>query len=41
MYKNKRIVKADPTLKKTLKTLYGPDDLLGTVENTDPRPFVS
>ena len=41
MYKNKRIMKADPTLKKTLKTLYGPDDLLGTVENTDPRPFVS
>ena len=33
-------MKGDSTLKKTLKTLYGPDDLLGTAESTDPRSCV-
>ena len=35
------LMKGDSTLKQTLKTLYGPDDLLGTASSTDPMSIVS
>merc|ERR1712215_160028 len=35
------VLKGDSTLKKTLKTLYGPDDLLGTAASTDPMSIVT
>ena len=34
-------MKRDSTLKKTLKTPYGPDDLLETAANTDPMSIVN
>merc|ERR1712177_39932 len=34
-------MKGDSTLKKALKTLYGPDDLLGTAASTDPMSIVT
>merc|ERR1711889_1919 len=37
----KMLMKGDSTLKQTLKTLYGPDDLLGTASSTDPMLIVS
>ena len=37
----KMIMKGDSTLKKALKTLYGPDDLLGAAASTDPMSIVS
>merc|ERR1711973_90225 len=39
--RTKMIMKGDSTLKKTLKTLYGPDDLLGTAASTDPMSIVT
>merc|ERR1712208_259523 len=39
--RTKMPMKGDSTLKKTLKTLYGPDDFLGTASSTDPMAIVS
>merc|ERR1712243_140354 len=39
--RTKMVMKGDSTLKKTLKTLYGPDDLLGTAASTDPMSIVT
>jgi len=39
--KTKMLMKGDSTLKKSIKTLYGPDDLLGTASSTDPMSIVS
>ena len=36
MHKNKNHHEDDPTLKKALKTLHGPDDLVGTTASTEP-----
>ena len=36
MHKNKNHHEDEPTLKKALKTLHGPDDLLETAASTDP-----
>ena len=41
MHKNKNHHEDEPTLKKALKTLYGPDDLLGTAASTDPVSVVT
>merc|ERR1711905_32821 len=39
--RTKMVMKGDSTLKKTLKTLYGPDVLLGTASSTDTMSIVS
>ena len=39
--RTKMLMKGDSTLKQSLKTLYGPDDLLGTASSTDPMSIVS
>ena len=39
--RTKMLMKGDSTLKKALKTLYGPDDLLGAASSTDPMSIVS
>merc|ERR1712081_152433 len=39
--RTKLVMKGDSTLKKTLKTLYGPYDLLGTAASTDPMSIVT
>ena len=41
MHKNKNHHEDEPTLKKALKTLHGPDDLLGTAASTDPVSVVT
>ena len=41
MHKNKNHHEDDPTLKKALKTLHGPDDLLGTTASADPVSVVT
>ena len=41
MHKNKNHHEDDPTLKKALKTLHGPDDLLGTTASTYPVSIVT
>merc|ERR1711962_1304235 len=38
--RTKMLMKGDSTLKQTLKTLYGPDDFLGTASSTDPMSIV-
>ena len=41
MHKNKNHHEDEPTLKKALKTLHGPDDLLETAASTDPVSVVT
>ena len=38
--RRKIVMKGDSTLKKTLKTPYGPDDLLGNATGTGPMSIV-